>query len=351
MTVEQNALANLEKQRRLVATTALRSLKQDADQTIRLIDALDEELSTWGQQVEPLLANDTGKLIAADRDCVKAFTTIYNDERITRDDAVACRARVAPILQHAEDALDDPGSLYQPDAEVRRQLDTVKGEVSTALASYREARQMIEGLIADARQAGSPASISLREAIARVNEGYVSERIRVLSAARDEEERRTTTELEALQRQKDGEIREAQKKRLAAQSDAAREDIETEAFLTAKQSEEKNVRRLAESDAVQADYAAFLADGRTMFGDHGSTAASRLQRPGPASFKMLAHLGVFADVEAFAQARSKGGLGRHNDRPTKPMPQTQEQWAACEKDFELFKKLAPVWLDMGKLQP
>jgi hypothetical protein len=49
----------------------------------------------------------------------------------------------------------------------------------------------------------------------------------------------------------------------------------------------------------------------------------------------------------FAEAMSD----RLNDRPKAPLPRSHAEWERMEGHLELFRQIAPIWVEQGKLLP
>jgi len=107
--------------------------------------------------------------------------------------------------------------------------------------------------------------------------------------------------------------------------------------------------RLAKDPAVIRDYAPFTSLGRSIIG-RSPPRKSLQQRP--ASWRNLQRSRATKSVERFAQAGAGTLTGfKHNDRPPWAMPRTQAQWRQAEKRLALFLKLAPIWVELGTLDP
>ncbi len=355
---EQATFLDSQKEQWMLAETGRRSVKQRADQCLRSIDQFDAELAAWQERIEPLLTDENGRFLAANRDYVNAFAREYNTERVAAAAAPAFRARLMPILQHANEALKNRDSIFKPDDQVYTELDVLKSEIADAIAPYQRGRKTIEGMLASAKRSAEPAAITLQEAMDRANEDFMAERIRRLSAAREEAERETTEELLGIQRRKDAEIREAQKAQLEIQLESQRKEIEAESIRKAAAAKQERLRTLASDEGIQKKFAPFLADGWWETGARGSKGmAPRDSEPGPISVRRLHRYNAVNDFESFVQVArgvTLGGMmGNANDRP--PWPETpgddKEAWDRLRADWQLFKELAPIWLKDGKLNP
>jgi hypothetical protein len=263
-----------------------------------------------------------------------------------------------PILQHVDAALKNRDSIARPDDQTCQRLDALKSEVAAAIASYQRARKTIEGMLGGAKRSTQPAAITLQEAMDRANEDFVAERVRRLSAAREEAERKTTEDLVAIQRRKDDEIREARKAQLEMLLENERKEIEAESIRKASAAKQKRLRALANDEGIQEKFAPFLADGWWETGARGSKGmAPRDSEPGPISIRRLHRYNAVNNFESFVQVArgvTLGGMmGNANDRPTWPDTpgDDKEAWDRLRADWQLFKELAPIWLETGKLNP
>lgn len=289
---------------------------------------------------------------------MNAFAREYDAERVGAAAAPAFRARLMPILQHADEALKNRDSIFKPDDQVYTELDVLKSDIANAIAPYQRARKTIEGMLASAKRSTEPAAITLQEAMDRANEDFMAERIRRLSAAREEAERKTTEDLVAIQRRKDAELREVRKAQLEMQLDDQRRDIEAESIRKASAAKQERLRALANDEGIQEKFAPFLADGWWETGARGSKGmAPRDSEPGPIFIRRLHRYNAVNDFESFVQVArgvTLGGMmGNANDRPTWPDTpgHDKEAWGRLREDWQLFKELAPIWLKDGKLNP
>lgn len=338
-TSEQRAELARQKEEAALAEAALQSVKQEADRILRAIGELDGQIDAWRTGVEPLLSNKTGKFLAAKPDYVRAFSRLLEQELATDEDVAAYRAQVDPILRNVQSALEGSAHMERPGEGTYERLSSVRKQVDKALAIYRDARKTVDGMLAVAKR-GAPADITLSEAMDRVDEDYIAERVRKLAAEREESERKTTQDLLEIQRRKDAEIREAKKAQAEMRLDNERKDIEAETLREATAAERQRLMALADDEAIQALYSPFLSRGAW----HTGTA-----EPGPVSYRFLVGEGALDSFDAFRLWATHG----ENDRKSWPNPSGVEDplWKEYRKRWEIFRDLAPIWAERGKLNP
>lgn len=337
-TEAEQALALEQEQRSMAAArrNQVLGLARDAE---AMLSALENELSRWDKHIAPLWTKK-GCPIAADAVFFEQFASLWTRVPKNRPDVLGLRENVAGLSKLSRGA-EESNTAYNPSDQVMEELQRVESKAAAAVRSWRRLRTDIESLLRAATASGKHTVLSIREAIEQKKAKEAAEAAAKAKAERDKEKR---AHLERI-----------------AEAEAEAERARQAAALARKKREAEEEKRKAEREALLADarraksdgrFSAFLANGSIPFGWHGSTQAyEQVVPPGPASLRVLKRLGVFSSIKAFAEARSDTSLGRHNDRPTTPMPSSTAEWTQCRKDWETFKKLAPVFLELGFLRP
>ncbi len=336
---EQSVVAHRQQERLVVATAAVQAAKQEADRVVRDIDALAREVSLWKQKVEPLIVDSTGRRIAANRQYTLAFAQLWEQKRATPDDVRSYRDRLNTIVSHLERALSSPQGRAEPTDPLRDKLTAIRKEVDLDVKAYAVARKTVDAMVA-AVKGGAAADCQLGEALERADEDFLAERLRELADEREKSERQTTQELLEVQRRKDAEVREAKKKQAEAILEAERKGIETQTTIQVATAERERLHALARDDAIQAKFAPFLA--------RGSFYTER-NEPGPMSAGIIASTGVLKDFDRFVDYATTV----QNDRPkwSQPSGPDDPRWQRYRDDWELFKDLVPIWIELHMLNP
>jgi len=97
---------------------------------------------------------------------------------------------------------------------------------------------------------------------------------------------------------------------------------------------------------VQANYEPFLARG-VYYPVHGPRwDYMNGTEPGPVSYSRLLDSKSLDTFEDFVELATK----YKNDRPRWQDAKTEEDWAEYRRRYEEFKKLAPIWVELGVLR-
>lgn len=290
------------------------------------------EADRWHQTLEALLTNEDGRRIAASRDQLEHFEALWAQEPPSRESIAALRRRLAEVLQPVEESLESNAPLAEQNKEVFALLDEIKTEAAPIRSSYRDYNTRLEAIVAGAKGVSAPANVSLTEAVKALR----LERAAQTNAA----VARTAEE----QRQRDA----------AQMAEVERKRIEQEEKLRREQAEKQRLIALAKDPNTQKLFAPFLAKGHThmmTFGMNGSRMDWFLGTfNGPSrtiQYSDMQSWRIFTDVRDFIRVATDP----RNDRPTWPRPSTDAVWAEYQKRFELFKQLAPVWRELGMIDP
>lgn len=346
--VEQRIIADAERsrqheiaQRQLAARMKHKTVERQLDDGLVLVGQLDNEIERWTRDILPLLDSEDGKRLATKREYIQAYAAILSKERMGKDVADALRTWFVDARERVTAAID-AGSVATPTESLTAEIAEVMQRVRSARDGYRDARRTVEGLLANAKQAngGFASGNTLRVAMELYDRAYAEERAVRLAEQHDRFERDLTARLVAIE--KDHHERAANLETQSAQQrlDDERRKAEVEAKLAKQRAEQDRLETLANSPEVQRRFAAFLEDGTV-------GVFRELRPPAPLSYGRLKNFGVFEDFDKFAKMRSS----RESDRTTLPYPQTKQELAEWREDWELFKQLAPIWRDAGKLAP
>lgn len=335
--VEQALAA--EQERRTLAEARRGRVLQLAKDAHNAINNLAAEFERWDKNVAPL-RNKRACPLAADAMYFMPFDDLLKRAPQSREDLAEARGRIGALTKPSMEA-NEKGTFYSPSDEVMGELRAETGALRKALRAWREVRTAVESLLHAARASGKTTALSVAEAVQNRKTEQVERRAAAKKAEIEREER-------------------AHRERLA-RLEAERRRAEQEAEIAQKQREVRERNERAERDALVARARAvktdgrfdtFLARGEVRFATHRDMQyQGKLRPPGPVSYKRLVKYGVLNNFKVFAEARTNRGIGRHNDRPTRPYPTSDAGWKQWREDFELFRKLAPVLRDLGHLRP
>lgn len=332
-------LVAAERERQALAKAKLQSLHDQGEEINGTLKQAEAELTAWREKIEPELKGPKGRALATDADSVRKFSQVYELPRPTDEEIRACRARVSTLLEPAGKALSGGAALYVPDDAVGKQLQTERNFAADALRSARNARQTAEALLAEAAAKGPGGSKTLEDAMTQANRSR-TEDLAASIAAKEDKARREAMEREADARAHQIEVRSRQKVK----------DIEDETAINVETARRESLLKRAKDPAIQANYAPFLAKGRANLG--GGTLNAYYDIPAAVSLSLIQQRRALDSPSAFANAGAGKAVGfRHNDRPTWSFPRDEQEMAEMGRRLEEFRELAPVWVELGLLQP
>jgi len=359
---QTQVLAAAEQQRCAVAKAQLRFLLDKGRSVLVHVDKLAKDVAAWDREIEALLNNDEGRLIAADPERVKMFTALHRSvPPLSSDEVGQQRARIQAMLEPLQQALDGVTTPFMPDDAIEEQLERELKPVVIHTRTLRELRHAINALLANARAAGDePSDTTLQESINSVEQQYARMRADDLARAREAAEEESRQKLVTLEKRKLAELADAEHKRREAELEAQRTEQETQARLIEEKALGDRLRALAEDSEIQAKYQVFLAEGHYSFANNKvyNTTAFR------PSYNALKRIGILSFLDRFTHAASGNNFRysdstwsgtryfSQNDRPLwQTYPRTDAQWEWYKERFEEFRRLAPIWREMGLLSP
>jgi len=314
--------ADLAQRSNFRAQRDLERFRDDAEELLEELEALDRAAKDWETDVLPLRTNNDGKLLAAKTAYAEAAALLLEKERVTAAECSRMRRTVDSLLEPVTDRLADKD--FVPLEEDRRaERDQLGARVRSALAAYSDDLDAVRGLLAAARSENlTPSTTALGQALAD---------LRMEHAAK------------------------------AAQRVSDQRAADEAAALTADQKRAELRRRALDPD-VQRPYSAFLTKGT-----YNPTSNSVVfQRPPgtPVMVKVLRKWNVLDSVTNFAgfacvrhTQHESGAAGYlyqfgNNDRPgATDFPTDEAGWELWRNRLEEFQELMPIWLEEGLLVP
>ncbi len=370
---------NAKMERLALARASLLSLSQLGEEILQTLDQVQNELKRWEEEIEPLLTNDRGKRLAANPELVKAFNAIYAARKTSPAELEKDRTRVQALLLPVENQLKSAGDISAPTEGIAAELQEEKTLSQTKLNACRTAREGLESFLAQAERAGQTSPKTLHAAIEELKISYALEQARIINETEDAtqkqiaqliaEARRQQLEqagkdevqrIEAETRKKQAEA-EAERARIDAETAKIQSDIEARQQLTQAESERakeaarrEKLRKLAEDSNVQKKFLPFLEKGIFNFGS--PSPKNRYEFAKPVSLTDLQKIGALEDGRSFAavgagKKTEKFAYASSNDRPKWNYPTAEEEFKQYEALLIQFKDLAPIWVEMGLLQP
>lgn len=305
----------------------------------RILDEWNGELEQWSKEVVPLSRNDQGKALAANSSLLRQYRAVIATERPGRDDARRLKEEVEGLVSVIESASENPADASLPGAEITQGLQGLLQEAKTGRDKSRDVREQVASLVTQAADEGSKGEVTLAEAVQRQRDEERRASAAVIEAERSKAEEEATRVIATAKAEQARVLGEKQEKLIKAETRAL-----------AVQKENERLQKLAADPRIQSEFSPFLARGKFQF-NYGLSG----DIPEPASYKTLLEKGYLKNVKAFAR-----GMAGHdaltsmeivNDRPHKPYPSTEAGMKRMEELLELFKELAPVWVEKKMLLP
>ena len=286
------------------------------------------EADRWTTQVEPLLTNEDGRILAASDDRTESFSMAYAARRPGREEIESQLARLEALLRPLRVSLEDPRDGSRPAPGLVASLEASAQEAEAALTAYKGPRERIEGVLFAARQAGaSPGAATLEQSLATL-------RARRATAEATEALRRDETHRQEL---------------AAAAAKEAQAQAQAEAERLARDGERQRLLAEAADPTIQQTFAVFVSKGHWVIG--APNQMHRTDVPMAGSYKNLRRFRILDDYESFLNAVTGSYNWNNNDRPTWPRPRTEAEQELYQQRFAQLRRLAPVWAETGVLAP
>lgn len=330
--LEQQALARTKQM-------ALLTKKKNID---AMIDQLVQDIARWTAARQNVLSNDQGKAIASDEASVAAFSVMYDKKRMSAEDASAVKNRLNNLIIPVQSAYEQQ-TAYMPGDEVMKQMDAEEDLVSEGLSDIRRAQDQLEALILQASGKTGPTTldVALNNFRLKQAEQLTQQEVARQQNARAEIEKAKTERAERLAKLEADLIRQNTQQ----EEQLLREKVHRESQLQAAESRYSNLRARAENLTVQGQYAPFLAKGNTILDNRGRWKIT--STPSPLSMTGLNQQHALTDPKRFVGV----AITDKNDRPKWKKPPPKYDYGEFAGMLKEFNELAPIWVEMGLLNP
>ena len=330
-------------EREALGNSKRRALLAKRDKILEQADVLLVNMTAWHSKIQNLLKNTYGQAIASDDRLVEAFTALYEKKRMTHQDVVAIKIRVSDLLAPIELAQNQK-SPYIPSDELFKELDREQQVITQAYDNYQKANDQLSSLVSkidenhvsDSTLEVALANLRMKRAD-EMTQAEVSrqERLRaeIEKAKNDRAERLARLEIELLQK-----TTEQDEQLLRQQAAEGR-------LLRAEEAAYGTLRDRAESQAIQRKFAPFLTKGHQVLSNQGRWVST--QTPSPLSMTGLMQQHALSNPKRFVGV----AITNHNDRPKWKKPKKNDDYGEYAALLEEFNQLAPVWVEMGLLNP
>ena len=307
--VEQEKAKAVDYERIAVAKRACQEAIDQGQNTLRLVTEYEGEVKSWNENVETLLTNERGKVLAGTPAYILAFQKLMEQRRPHGADAAAIRTRVSTLIEPVRAALAAEQSTYKPSAEFMAALEAENAAVIALIDQYRRPRLEVEALLRQAEMAGKPAEVTLERAMQMLDAQHADEQARAVAEAEETARKEADKRLTAARAEKilqDAEYREKQikaekelaaaeaeskLKELAAKQAAEKSRGETEATRIAEEARKQERIALAQSADVKAILSPLTAPGYYQPGVKAGESTDKI----PISLSKLRSYGALQD--------------------------------------------------------
>jgi hypothetical protein len=266
--VELATTASINRQQLLAAKLKQRQAIAAFDELSRNLGDWEKEIAAWESQGPPLLRSDDGKRLAADTTLVKQFRAVLKEERPGRDAVRAARSQAEEIIFPVRESLSNAEDASPPSDFAVTTLREAQSQARNARERYRQAREAVSILLAQAPPAGgaTPAGPkTLEQAIADLDKAESLERVATIEAA-EKKAREEATQLVAQEKAKVIQAEaEAEAQRLR---DEAAQKKQASELAAAKSVEEMELRQkgaIAPVPRILRDFWPFLCSNPAEF--------------------------------------------------------------------------------------
>lgn len=330
-----------------------------------MAEALQSEIARYDKEAAPLMHNEDGKRLAADRKGVETLTVLLDKPRLSKDEAERLLLRIKEEFVEPLGRALKQNPPAPPVASWGPQLDEVLAEATSGRDSYQELRTAFTALLAQAAQTKATGEQSLSGAIETVRQRQLLEQQDAIQASAAAERSAAIQRLAAAARD-----------RAKAEGDA--EEQKTLADAAAKQREATRLKANAEAERMMAKardpevvkkYSQFLAVGKYALSEGTNTQGATYRIESRLSYKAMLDHRFHTDAMRFAAFGSKlNWLPSHNEANTKnysdnydymrndrvgrwEYPTTRVGLEEIQRLQKEFFELAPYWVKIGALGP
>jgi hypothetical protein len=314
--------------------TRIQALLDDTEATLSTLNELDSEIKKWNDLAPGLLTNDRGRRLASNPAYIEAYLQFTEEPRPGSDRVASARRQLQSIRDILTKALKSKTpALGTNEAKFRSEITAISTTALADLESYRQDRTSLEALLADPQAQSAP--VTLDQAIATRRVELERARAEEIASRRDAAYKAHTDSIASLEEAAEHERQASQERDLATRA----------------------LRAQAEDPTIQAKFAPFIQKGHTYLEAviySKSPTFRTINGPAqPLSYNALLKGQALENLTVFVNiACSRETNGRiQNDRALWRFPTSDPEWEEYRERQDLFKKLAPVWRDMGILAP
>ena len=241
--IELATVASVQRQQLVAAKLKQRQAIAAFDELTRDLGAWERELAAWQSEGPALLTSEEGRRIAADPTLVKQFRAVYTENRPGSDAIKAARSQAEELIFPIRDSLKNAEDASPPSDYAVTTLRDLLSQARNSREKYRQARESVSVLLAQAPAAGSatPAgSKTLEQALASVTSEEARQRVATIAVA-ESKAREEATRL----------VAEAKTKLIQTEAEAEAQRIRDEAAKKKQASDQAAAKTIEEMEIKQ----------------------------------------------------------------------------------------------------
>ena len=341
-----NAEAILLKEATVSQEEELSIAKARQKETMSIIQEATESLDkcaslskVWEDEIIPLLTSEDGKFLTAKPDYVKAFSGYYNTPHPTQREIDRVRESLNTLAKPLKAALDDAASTYVPAEAFLSQLEDYKNKAILLETGYEEPTRMLKALLARAKAEGKKGTDMLEAAVDQLAAETALEKGQELDAQLKAKQKETAKRLADVQQ-------ETLEDKAKLAEDAAKQDTQ----IAKEQADKDALIKLAKSPDIQKRLAPFITPGMTQIARLGGFGRAP-DEARPLSFSAIDRMKALSPDDHGRSMLVSLATNRNNDRPKWHKPVTSEDWKWVKENQEYLRKLGPILIELGMLNP
>lgn len=328
---EEAALAKRERQAVLV----------EGQEIMAQADRLIATIENWESTLNALLTNEKGKSISGSQASVDQFIRLQEAERMSLSQAKSIRAGLDTLLEPVSKAKDD--DRYTPTDKLRNALKDDTRKIASGVAKYQVLNAQLKALF-NQTDGTKSAQTTLGAAIEQRQIKRGEDEIAKQEQEEADKQARELTQHNALEEER-------------RRQDAF--DRKQQAQLEKSKREHERLLIEAQNPVLIQRYAPFLAkDSHVLKAQdvpntrptvNGYWPRTEGGRPAPLSLTAINGWKALSDVRLFSEII----FVQYNKRPRGDFrkPVSEADWQEMEKRMEEFARYAPLWVELGLLNP
>lgn len=356
--VEQRTAFTADEITRNIAKAEQGRVVQRANEVKLILEEARRLAGRFESVVAALKGDDQGRRIATRPDLIARYRTLAATKRTPTGRVDGALTDLDALSRPLRRALSDPDDITMPNEPIRQKLTEMGSSAGMVREEYTRLDSELEALLADVRTVNAAGSVSLSDAIARIEDAEARESSRLASEAMDRARveaarKRAAAEAEAIRI-----AGEAEAEEIISRARAKKEAADAALAAERAAAEKERLRGKAKTPAVAHYLGAFLAEGAKQPKDIQGTflAFEPTVEPGPVSLTRLKTLGALDEGMEGLRRLNWIASDWQSDRPRWGHPLNPSEWSPEARAFiresqKLLRELGPVLVEEGRLAP